>query len=240
MKHGLTLFRTVARRFGRDTSGLALLEFAFSLPILLTMSLTGAELTNYIITRMRVSQIALQLADNSARMGSGSQLESKKVYESDINDLLIGANFQAGELNLFANGRVIVSSVEPHPTTANKYRIRWQRCQGTMTSWVSSYGTPVTATSVDGVGPGPASRQIIAPPDGVTMFVEVRYRYQPLIKTSLSPTSEINEVASMMVRDRRDTSDDSKITVNGVEQNNPNPQHPNGVYKASGVTASTC
>lgn len=238
MKHGLALFRTAAQRLGRDSSGLALLEFAFSMPILLAISLTGAELTNYIITRMRVSQVALQLADNSARMGSGSQLESKKVYETDINDLLIGANFQASELNLFVNGRVIISSVEPHPTTANKYRIRWQRCQGTMTSWASSYGTPVTATSVDGVGP--ANRQVMAPPDGVTMFVEVRYKYQPLIKTSLSPTSEINEVASMMVRDRRDTSDDSKITVNGVEQNNPNPTHPNGVYKVNGVTASTC
>lgn len=231
----LALLGATGRRLGRDTSGLALLEFAFSLPILLTMSLTGAELTNYVITKMRISQIALQLADNSARMGSGSQLESKKVYESDINDLLTGANFQASELNLFANGRVIISSVEPHETTANKYRIRWQRCKGTMTSWASSYGTPVTATSVDGVGP--ANRLIIAPPSGVAMFVEVRYQYQPLVKTSLSPSREINEIASMMVRDRRDTSDDSKNADNTV---NPNPQHPNGVYKSNGVTPSTC
>lgn len=238
MKHGLTLLRMAAQRFGRDTSGLALLEFAFSLPILLAMSLTGAELTNYIITRMRVSQIALQLADNSARMGSGSQLESKKVYESDINDLLTGANFQASELNLFANGRVIISSVEPHETTADRYRIRWQRCKGTMTSWASSHGTPATVTSVEGVGP--PNQLIIAPPSGVTMFVEVRYQYQPLVKTSLSPSREINEIASMMVRDRRDTSDDTKITVNGVQQNNPNWTRRDGVYKRDGVTPSEC
>lgn len=238
MKHKLALLRTAARRFGRDTSGLALLEFAFSLPILLAMSLTGAELTNYIITKMRLSQIALQIADNSARMGSGSQLESKKVYESDINDLLTGANFQSGELGLFANGRVIISSVEPHETTANRYRIRWQRCKGTRTGWGSSWGTAATATSVIGVGP--TGRQVIAPPNGVAMFVEVRYQYQPLIKTSLAPTSEMNEIASMMVRDARDTSDDSTITVNGVKQTNPNSTHPNGVYKEAGVTASTC
>ncbi|ATY31453.1 TadE/TadG family type IV pilus assembly protein [Sphingomonas psychrotolerans] len=237
MKHKLALLRTTARRFGRDTSGLALLEFAFSLPIVLTMSLTGAELTNYVITKMRLSQIALQIADNSARMGSGSQLESKKVYESDINDLLTGADFQSGQMGLFTNGRVIISSVEPHETTANKYRIRWQRCKGSRTAWVSSYGNPTTTTSVDGVGP--TGRQVIAPPSGVAMFVEVRYQYQPLIKTSLSPTTEMNEIASMMVRDARDTSDDSFITVNGVKQSNPNAQHPNGVYKG-GVTASTC
>ena len=51
------------RRLRQDTSGLALLEFAFILPVVLTMSLTGAELTNYITTKMRVGQLALQLAD---------------------------------------------------------------------------------------------------------------------------------------------------------------------------------
>lgn len=215
------LIGTTGRRLGRDTSGLAMLEFAFGLPVLLTMSLTGAELTNYIITKMRISQIALQLADNSARIGSGSQLESKKIYESDINDLLTGANFQAGELNLFANGRVIISSVEPHESTADRYRIRWQRCKGNKTSWGSSYGTPATATSVTGVGP--AGRQVIAPPNGVAMFVEVRYTYQPLVKTSLSPTTEINEIASMMVRDARNTTGGTS-----------------GVFQESGVSASNC
>ncbi|MCX8476894.1 MAG: pilus assembly protein [Sphingomonas sp.] len=217
----LALLGGTGRRLGRDTSGLALLEFAFSLPILLTMSLTGAELTNYVITKMRISQIALQLADNSARMGSGSQLESKKVYESDINDLLTGANFQAGELNLLANGRIFISSVEPHATTAGKYQIRWQRCKGSKVSWVSNYGTPANKTSENGIGP--TGRQIIAPPSGVAMFVEVRYQYQPLIKTSLSPSSEINEIASMMVRDARDTTGGT-----------------NGVYQEAGVTPSTC
>ncbi|WP_423602664.1 TadE/TadG family type IV pilus assembly protein [Sphingomonas sp. MS122] len=221
MKPFLTLIGNSGRRLGRDTSGLALLEFAFGMPVVLLMSLTGAELTNYIITKMRISQIALQLADNAARIGSGSQLESKKIYESDINDLLAGADFQSGELKLFTNGRVIISSVEPHATTANKYRIRWQRCKGNKTTWTSSYGNPTSATLVDGVGP--AGRQVIAPPRGVAMFVEVRYQYQPLIKSSLSPTSEINEIASMMVRDARDTTGGT-----------------NGVYQEAGVTASNC
>jgi len=217
----LALIHSTGRRLGRDTSGVAMLEFAFGLPILLAMSLTGAELTNYIITKMRISQIALQLADNAARIGSGSQLESKKIYESDINDLLTGANFQAGELNLFTNGRIIISSVEPHATTAGKYRIRWQRCKGNKTAWASSYGTPANKTNEDGIGP--AGRQVIAPPNGVAMFVEVRYTYQPLVKTSLSPTSEINEIASMMVRDARNTTGGT-----------------NGVFQQSGVTASSC
>jgi Flp pilus assembly protein TadG len=211
--------RATGRRLRDDTSGVALLEFAFTLPILLLMSLTGAELTNYIITKMRISQIALHLADNSARIGTGSQLQAKQITEADINDLFTGAQLQSGELGLQANGRVIISSVEPHATTAGRYRIRWQRCYGNKTSWGSSYGTTAATTSVTGVGP--AGRQVIAPASGVTMFVEVRYQYTPLFKTSLSPTTEIAETASMMVRDRRDTTGGTS-----------------GVYAVTGVTAS--
>jgi hypothetical protein len=224
--------RALATRLRRDTSGLALLEFAFSLPIFLTMSLTGAELTNYIITRMRVSQIALQVADNAARIGSGTQLEAKKITEADINDLLTGAGLQSGELNLLTRGRVIVSSLEPDPTNAGKYQIRWQRCGG-LGAPASKYG-PAGKKNMTGMGPAP---EITAPADGVTMFVEVFYTYRPLIKTSLSPSTSMDEIASMMVRDRRDTSDDSKNadgTVNAAST------HPNGVYKVAGVTASTC
>lgn len=219
--------RTLAGRLRRDESGLALLEFAFSLPIFLVMSLTGAELTNYITTRMRVSQIALQVADNAARIGSGTQLEAKKITEADINDLLTGAGLQGGELDLLQRGRVIISSLEPDPSNAGRFTIRWQRCGGVKTGHVSRYGV-AGDKNLTGMGPTP---KITAPADGVTMFVEVYYEYKPLVKTSLSPSSSMDEIASMMVRDRRDTSDDSSAT---------NPQHPNGVYKVAGVTPSTC
>ena len=120
----MTALSAFAARLRDDKSGLALLEFAFSLPIFLAMALTGAELTNYVTTRMRVSQIALQLADNAARIGSGAPIASKTITEADVNDLLTGAGLQAGELNLYANGRVIISSLEPDTAHANKYTIR--------------------------------------------------------------------------------------------------------------------
>jgi hypothetical protein len=210
-----------AGRLRRDASGVALLEFGMTLPILLLLSLTGAEITNYIITRMRISQIALHLADNAARIGSGTLLQAKQINEADINDLLTGAGLQSGELDLYGNGRVIISSIEPSTVNTANSRIRWQRCRGSKTSRVSAYGTPATATNVTGIGP--SGRQVSAPPGGVVMFVEVYYEYQPLIKTSLSPTNDMSEIASMMVRDRRDT-------MGGT----------NGVYQVTGVTPSSC
>ncbi len=215
----MTRFRSLRRLFS-DRGGVALLEFALSLPILLALSLTGAELTNYIISRMRVSQIALHLADNAARIGSGSQLQAKTISEADINDLLTGAGLQSGELALFTHGRVIISSLEPDPANSGKNRIRWQRCRGAKTTQVSAYGN-AGATNLNGMGK--TGRLATAPTDGVTMYVEVYYEYQPLLKASFAPNTNFREEASMMVRDRRDT-------VGGT----------NGVYQVNGVTASTC
>ncbi len=208
------------RRLSSDRGGVALLEFALSLPILLALSLTGAELTNYIISRMRISQIALHLADNAARIGSGSQLQAKTISEADINDLLTGAGLQSGELALFTHGRVIISSLEPDPANSGKNRIRWQRCRGAKTAQVSAYGN---AGATNLAGRGKPGRLATAPTDGVTMYVEVYYEYQPLLKASVAPNTNFREEASMMVRDRRDT-------VGGT----------NGVYQVGGVTASTC
>ena len=194
-----------ARRLRHDVSGLALLEFAFILPIFLLLSLTGAELTNYVITRMRVSQLALHLADNAARLGSGSQLQAKTISETDINDLLVGTGLQSGELDLYGRGRVVITSLEPfdNPNGSGRFKVGWQRCRGNKT-----YDSPYKrngVTSFEG-GYGPPGRLVTAPDYGATMFVEVYYEYQPLVKTSLSPSTTMTEIASMVVRDRRDTS----------------------------------
>jgi len=192
------------------------------LPFFVLLSMTGAELTNFIIVRMRVSQLALHLADNAARIGAGTRRESKKIYESDIYDLIDGAELQSGALDMLKNGRIIVSSLEPMPApnTAKKYRIRWQRCAGDKTDLTSSWGN-AGATNLGGMGP--AGRQTIAPLDGVAMFVQVRYQYQPLISLMRAPGAEISEIASMVVRDRRDTA-------------GPN----DGIYAVSGVTPARC
>jgi hypothetical protein len=182
---------------------------------------------------MRISQLALQLADNAARIGSGSQLQAKTISETDINDLLTGAGLQGGELNLYSRGRVIISSLEPmtSPNVTGLYKIAWQRCRGS-----KAYDSPYdnALLNITG-GMGPAGQRVTAPDYGVTMFVEVYYEYQPLISLGrLSPTADgkIKEFASMMVRDRRDTSDDVVL--------GPLSSHPKGVYKVAGVTPSTC
>lgn len=217
-----------------DQRGAAMVELGFMLPILLLMGLTGAELTNYITVKMRMSQIALHLADNAARIGTGSQLSSKTINESDINDLFVGANLQAGELGLLTNGRMIISSLQPiaNPNSTSRFKIAWQRCQGAKTTRTSSYGIYNTTSGTNMTGMGPTGRQVTAPDYGATMFVEIYYEYKPIFQISAAPTTTLTEIASMVVRDKRDLSDDSNLGASAT--------HPQGIYKVTGVTASTC
>lgn len=201
-----------------DTSGLALIEFAAALPFLLLISLTGAELTNYATTKMRVSQVALHLADHISRVGVGSLLTAKQVHEVDINDALTGAGLQGGGIDLYQNGRVIISSVEGETApvnTSGEYKIAWQRCRG-LKNYTSSYGNQGDE-DLDGVGP--TGRKVVAPDNGAVIFVEVSYDYQPLFKADLVPSTQIVEIAAMTVRDTRDLTQ---------------------VYNTAGVTQANC
>lgn len=211
---------TLRQRLRRDTSGLALIEFAYALPVLLLLSLTGAELANYITVRMRMSQIALQVADNAARMGNSVSNGARTVTESDVNDIFVGSETESGSLDIGANGRIILSDLEPTATGAKTYKIRWQRCYGAQTSHAPSYGT---AGQTGMAGMGPTGSQVTAMDGSATMFVEVFYQYKPLIKLAWAPSTTMTEVASMTVRDNRDLTGGN-----------------NGIYPVAGVTASGC
>ena len=90
----------------------AMIEFAFAAPVLLLLSLGGMELAHSANSHMRFSQLALLVADNAARLGDRETLTAQRVFESDINDLFPGAAIHGGNLDIYQNGRVIVSSLE--------------------------------------------------------------------------------------------------------------------------------
>ncbi len=209
---------TVAR-LRRDRSGLALLEFALSAPIVLTLGLGGIEVGNQALVHMKLSQIALNLADNASRVGSLSSTNIETMREGDINDVLQAARLQGNAINLTTNGRVIVSSLEnvrQSYDTAAVQRIHWQRCIGKKsgTGYDSTYGTtPSTAGTSDNVadagtatpnGMGETGAKVSAPVGSGLMFVEINYLYQPLVMYwAISPV-RMRYTASLIVRNNRD------------------------------------
>ena len=146
---------------------------------------------------------ASSAADNASRIGDTSNLESRKIYENDINDLLEGAAIQSGSLDFFNHGRAIVSSLEVN--AEDEQYIHWQRCRGTKT-WASHYGEEGHVLPISSPGMGPAGAEVQALPDGAVIFVELAYDYEPLIDVPFARGQQITSVASFMVRDKRDLS----------------------------------
>lgn len=206
------------RTLPHDTGGLALIEFAYSLPFLTAIGIYGAELANYATVKMQISQVALHVADNASRIGENGVLQDIKIYESDINDLFTGAEMQAGDRDLATNGRIILSSLTRNGSGGQW--IQWQRCDGALDhdSTYGEEGDGATGTSFQGMGP--TGNKITASSGTAVMFVEVAYTYQPLFSDSWVPgPTKMVEFAAFNVRDDRDLTQ---------------------IYTLSGVTASTC
>ncbi|MWV27954.1 TadE/TadG family type IV pilus assembly protein [Aurantiacibacter rhizosphaerae] len=198
----------LAARLRRDTAGVAMTEFALVFPFLLSVGLMGLEVSNRVLVQMKVTQLANLIADNASRIGDQSMLENRKIYEADINDLFFGAHLQGGEaIDLFEHGRVILSSLEVVPGTADQQYIHWQRCVG-MKNHTSSYGLTGDGKSAnDFPGMGPAGEEVIAFEDDAVMFVEISYDYQAIIGEPFAfGSGTVNAVASFSVRADRDLS----------------------------------
>lgn len=185
------------RHLGKQ--GLAVTEFALILPIILVLGLYGAEIANETITQMKVSQIALSVADNAARMEqSDNSGTAPTVTEADVNSALTGATIEGEGISLAANGKVIISSLEiKSGTTATQY-IHWQRCTGSLSA-SSAYGTEGTIVSDMGSG----STTVTAPSGEAVMFVEVYYKYSGLFGTMFVDSPTIHQEAAFLVRDDR-------------------------------------
>lgn len=182
-----------------------LIEFAYSLPVLMLLAFSAIELANLAIANMRVSQIAMTVADNLSRAKQSVALGLPQLREVDINDALLGARIQGGDnLRILETGRIVVSSLQQN--SSNKQRIYWQRCKGKLTGSNSQYGaegaTEGTTTGFTGMGTG--TNKVQAAPNSAIIFAEVTYNYEPLVGAWALGNFRIRREAAFYVRDDRD------------------------------------
>lgn len=198
----LDKLRGVCAGLRRNTRGVALIEFAYATPVIMTMGLYGLELSSFALAHLRASQIASNLADTTSRIGEDIPLADKRIRETDINDAFQAVRLQSGGLDIPNRGRVILSSLESRSPNAGQM-IRWQRCLGRK-NVISSYGvqgTGATVTTFGGMGePG---RLIQAPPNSAVMFVELVVDYKPVVHERLLGPMVIRAKSAFLVRDRR-------------------------------------
>ena len=192
------------KRLARENSGVAFVEFGYSLPFLMVLGLGGVELANYSIAHMRVSQLAVSLADNASRAKQDVVSGVPRMREYDVNEAFTAAQLQSGGLDIATNGSLILSSLEMNDDGGQW--IHWQRCfgEGGFGSSYGEEGDGSAGTALTGMGdPG---RQVAAEEDYAIMFAEVVYRYDALMFDAFIPENPIRKVAAMYVRDDRDLS----------------------------------
>jgi Flp pilus assembly protein TadG len=204
------------RRLTRDRHGLALLEFALGLPVVLGIGMYGIETANLAVVNLRLSQIALNLADNASRVGAqGSTMQ--QLREADISDVLQATRLQGDAIGLTTNGRVTLTSLE---APSGVQRIHWQRCIGMKTgsAYESNYDKSTgTVDALDGIdtstnnqgitqsaGMGDGNQKVLAPTNSGVMYVEINYDFRPLVGTVFMNATKLKYAASFIVRDNRD------------------------------------
>ena len=99
-------------RLRASRSGIALTEFAISLPIFVTLLFGGLEIISLVMAHMRMSQVAISVADNAGRVRT-------KIDEADIYEVFAGANLVGGG-DFHRDARVILSSLEPNKQTGSR------------------------------------------------------------------------------------------------------------------------
>jgi hypothetical protein len=188
-----------AARIRGCESGLAMLEFALTLPILSTLVLVGLETANLAMAHLRVSNIAMVASDNASRVRDA-------IDEADVVELLTGAKMTGDSIGFRQHGRIILSSIEPNTAgsggaTTGQY-IRWQRCDGAkvVTSNYGAEGTGQNNASLQQVGV--AGSQIAASAGTAIMLVEVVYDYQPLVSSTIFGARTIRYESAFNVRQR--------------------------------------
>jgi hypothetical protein len=173
--------RRFLRRLRVSEQGMALTEFAFSLPIFITLLFGGLEIINLVMAHMRISQIAITVADNAGRARSG-------IDEADIYEVFAGATQVGSGMDFATNGRVVLSSLQPNGLTDGNagQMINWQRCYGSL-SVTPRYGLQdkgrTDASLASGMGPD--GGRIKAADGTAVMFAEVSYHYTPQILPSI-------------------------------------------------------
>ena len=190
------------RSLPRAKSGIAMTEFAFTAPIVLSLGMLGSETAYYAITHMQVSQVAMQVADNASRVGEQDVLVARRVFEDDINEVLVGAEKLGARLKIFERGRVILSSLQQNEDGGQW--IQWQRCRGAK-NFTSSYGTEGTGEfGTAFAGMGEDGRKITASAGTAVMFVEIAYDYEAITPFEFLDGEQLRYTAAFNVRDNRD------------------------------------
>lgn len=185
------------RPVAADRSGVAAVEFALGLPVLVALTMCGAEAANMAYTSQQLGDIATMSADSVGRV-------KESINNGTVTDIFGAMKTLSDKIDLRNRGRIIVSSIEPVTDSSgnlSNQRLRWQRCTGALAKSSAYATTEGTMLGANGIVVS-SSRKIAASKDNEMIFVEVYYTYKPLISDAFLGTPQMSAIAAISVRER--------------------------------------
>jgi Flp pilus assembly protein TadG len=165
------------RAFAANRQGIALVEFAAVLPLLLLMMFGGFETTRYILIQLKLDRTATSMADLVSQLNGVSEGQLLDIYEA-AEDIMQPFNIATG-------GRIIISNV--YRPTAAAATVQWQRASSgglASTSQVGAQGA--TAVLPNGLTLGVGEDVIVA---------ETFYQYNPTLVDWFFDSAVIYQIA---------------------------------------------
>lgn len=174
------------RHFLRERGGIAYLEFALSLPLLLVLFMGSVEVTRYIIIAQKLEKATTTMSDIVAQSDNITTTELDQLVDA-VRQIMLPYSFPE-------NGYVIVSSVTKNGTAAP--RVSWQYSGGGTWLQQSQVGTAgSTALWIPFVPPNNQME------DKENIIVaEVFYRYTPLMSGSVIGSRTIYKYSTFKPR----------------------------------------
>ncbi len=135
----MTHFAKTVQALRHNVAGVAAIEFAIVLPVLMLVLFGGFEGWRMILAGQRIDNIAYSMSDLAARQAGGTT-------EGDVTNLLSGGMFIAKPFNVQTQGRVILSAID---FNAGR-KILWQRCigAGALSSSLGAEGDDANITAI--------------------------------------------------------------------------------------------
>lgn len=162
------------RRFAAHAHGMAVVEFAIMLPVLMTMFYGCIEATRFILATQKAEKLAHTVADVTA--------QSTTVTSAGLSQLLEATNDIMNPFPFHAQGRVLITSLYRAPGSANAV-VNWRHSGGGVWVATSAFGAVGSTPTMPGDFTFDERENLIA--------AEVFFQWSPLISSQFFGTRVI-------------------------------------------------
>jgi Flp pilus assembly protein TadG len=172
-------------RFCRDRRGVAALEFALILPILVLLTLGCFEVPRYVLLWQRLERASSGVSDLVAQA-------DEPMTDQQMVDIFSAGKIMMQPYDIIKNGSIVVTSIN-NPTGGN-LQVTWRRACGTGNN-VGNMGNSVGPNATPTVGGIGLPTELSPTKDNEVLVTEVYFTYTPIFKSFIYQGSTLYAAA---------------------------------------------